>query len=320
MSELSENVTNRILYKHPTITQADPEQMIDSIEMLKSMKLSPTEIASYPQMLLRNDFVLNDNRRLLAEVGLKNITAYRLNNFQQILNASVKFNQQFNFLPKDIDIFQHIFDVAKVDIKIGNNVRYKKTDSLLKIHTIALVHYLQQRLNLSNDKIVETVNRNIFCNGRSIRGIEESIIIVERTAKEPITAETIRTYCFTLFPEQIGKIFKLKTIHGVDVQELLIFRHKYFSHFPIDRFLKSAEVLQKYNVPEHVVRKDKVLLFRNPVDLADDLELIYSIVSDRKYFEHIYFGTLLIHIRRLKMSMEQQKIDFYKTVDERFIE
>lgn len=283
------------------------------------MDLSRTEIASYPLMLLRHDYILNDNRRLLMEIGLKDVTAYRIHSFQQILNASVQFNQQFHFLPRDINIFEHIFDVAKIDVKIGDNVRYKRTDSLLKIHIIALVHYLQQRLNLSKEKVVETINQNIFCNGRSIRGIEDSIMIAERTANRALTSENVQSYCLKLFPEQIKSIFELKSIYGIDVLELICTRPNSI-HFPMERCLKSAEVLQKYNIPEHVVRRYKSLLFRNPGDLAEDLELISSIASDGKYFQHVYFGTLLLHIRRLKMNMEQQKIDFYKTVDERFIE
>lgn len=287
--------------------------------MLESMKLSRTEMASYPLMLLRNDFILNDNRHLLMEIGLNNITAYRLHNFQSIMNASVKFNQQFHFLPRDINIFQHIFDVAKIDIKIGNNMEYKKTDSLLKIHTIAMVHYMQQRLNLSNEKIGEILHRKVISIGRSICGIEESLMLVEKTSKEGIIDETIRSYCFTLFPEQMKTIFGLKSIYGIDVKEMLKCRHSY-SHFPIDRCLKAAEILQNYNIPEHVVRINKTLLFMNPGDLADNLKLISSIVIDRKFFEHVYFGALVINIRRLKKNMERQNINFYKTFDERFIE
>lgn len=312
-------MANRILHKHPNIARADPTQVTNSIKMLKSMDLSRAEIASYPLILLRHDYILNDNRRLLMEIGLKDATAYRIHSFQQILNTSVQFNQQFHFLPRHINIFEHIFAFAKVDIKIGDNVRYEQTDSLLKIHIIALVHYLQQRLNWSKEKIVETINRNIFCNGRSIRGIEDSIMIAERAANGALTSEHVQSYCLNLFPEQIKPLFELKTIYGIDILEIICSRPNSI-HFPMDRCMKSAQVLQKYMIPEHIVRRYKSLLFRNPGDLADDLELIASIVSDSKYFQHVYFGTLLLHIRRLKMNMEQQKIDFYKTVDERFIE
>lgn len=316
---LTENVANRILHKYPILTQTDPEQMLDSINMLKTMDLSPSEIVAYPLILLRKDYILNDNRRLLAEIGLTTVTAYRLHSIQQILNTSVQFNQQFNFLPRDINIFEHIFDVAKVDIKIGNDVRYNRTDSLLKIQTIALVHYMQQRLHLSNEQITKTTQRNVISNGRSIRGIEESVMTVERTTKKPITAEANSTYCLTLFPEQIETTFSLKSIYGVDIQEMLSLRHN-VCHFPIEKCLKTAEVLQRYNVPEHTVRRNVKLLLRNPSNMAEDLELISSIDTDRKYFAHVHFGSLVMCIRRLKVDMEQKKINFYKTVDDRFLE
>lgn len=190
---------------------------------------------------------------------------------------------------------------------------------MLKVHTIALVHYLQQRFHCSNDEIAKILNQNTVLFGRSIRGIQESIMIVERTIKEGTTDKNILTYGLSYYPEQMNTILSLKSIYGIDAQELFCFRNN-DTHFPIDRCLKSAEILQRYNIPGHVVTRNKGLLFRNPGDLADDLELISSIVTDRKYFEHVSFGSLLNNIRRLKTNMKKQSIDFFETVDEKFIE
>lgn len=291
----------------------DSDQLKETIDLFEKKKFDLSIIKAYPELLNYRSYILNDFCHLLKELGFENVTASRLMNMKQIMSNSVSFNANFLFLRENKNIIQNILDAVPIPIEIQEIPTYETSDTLSSIHTKAFEIYVQKRLQISPDEVNEFKYLFVRKINRSILGIEHSLKLIEKSMEKPTSLRNCLKYALKLYPEQI---VELTQINGINSRKLITWH----TQVPVNRYLEIRKIIKKYNIPDYVIHYNTKVIKLSPDTVASNLKLISSQIKDKKYFEHVAFGHLIVNLSRFQNYMKQQKIDFKTTFDDKFVE
>lgn len=310
---MQDYIIDRILGQY-SVSKIQADDLSETLDVLKQLQLNPHEIRAYPQLLARENYILNDNRRVLAEVGFS-VTAYRLFHYKQIMNSSISFNEKFHFLPKHHNLYNHIFEVANINIDLDDSIStYQRSDTLAKIHQNALKIYLRQHHHMSNNEIDKYIKKKTIFS-RSIRGIEENNKIIQNAFDTSEICKMILNYMFEYYPDQLKDLLNLNEVCGINIKKIM-----HYTLISPKRCQEIEKLMQQYKIPNYAVQNCRKIFLMYPKKIKANCELISQQISDDKFFEHLAIGHLICNIKRIKKYMEQQNINFYTTFDDKFLE
>lgn len=299
--------------KNKFLTKIKPHELKKSIKTLKELEFHSSDIKTHTKILLQSPDQLRNNFQRLNEVGFSLVTAHRLSNCKQIMSNSVHFNQCFHFLPKDIDIIQNIFAVAKVPIEV-ERFMYKPFNELNTVHRIALNFYMQKRAFFTNDEIVHILKKFPSIKSRSIKSIEQTVQLLENAFDIPV--RKIPRFLLQKQPEEIKQILDLEHVCDIDIRTIIRLQRR----CSVKQIQANKIVLDRYNVPYYSVKKNKYIFCLHPDTLNARLKTISNVTRSSEFMQHIGIAKLVCRMGQLEKYAASNNLDFGTMFNERFIE
>lgn len=269
--------------------------MKNSIRRLKRLNFSSNDIKTHPSVLQQTDFQLLNNFQRLQEVGYTNVTTYRLANIRKILSKSVHFNQCFEFLPRDINILENIYTIAKVSFKFTeNDIKYDNEMRLKDVHMIALRSYMLNHIEYTSDDIDAILHHYPTLKCRSLQSIDESKKLLEDLYNVPITQ--LPKFILIMQPEEIKELIAAETVSGIHVKNIMTLAVR----CNLARIRKIQIICSSYKIPDYVIAFAPLLLCMNVDTLRSRIEQIRKLEQSNEFLQHVAIGKLILSMGRFK--------------------
>lgn len=269
--------------------------MKKSFQRLRRLNFMTSDIRIHPSILLQTDFQLLNNFQRLQEVGYANVTAYRLANVRKILSNSVYFNQCFNFLPRDINILENIYKIAKVPLKFTENgMKYTNEMQLKTVHMIALRNYMLNHIGYTSDDIDAIWHHYPMLKDRSLQSIDESKQLLEDLYKVPITQ--LPKFILLMQPEEIKELVAVDTVSGIKVKNVMTLA----ARCNLARIRKIQIVCSSNKIPDYAIAFAPRIFFINVDTLKSRIEQIRKLKQANEFLQHVGIGKLILSMGRLE--------------------
>lgn len=295
--------------------QVKPDELKKSFQRLKRLNFHVSDIRIHPKVLLQNEFQLLNNYQRLLEVGYTDVTVYRLANYKDILMKSVQFNQSFNFLPKNINILENIFTVAKVPIDLNTiDTSYDREMRLEAIHRQALRSYMLNCIKYTSADIDEIwLNYAGLKNTRSLQSIHQSRQLLEDLYK--VSVRELPKYILLMQPEEIEELMAQGTVSGVDVRDVMILQAK----CNLARIREIQIACASYNIPDYAIAFAPKLFFMNIDTLRSRINRICKLKQGKEFLQHVAIGKLLCNIGRIEIYAQANRMRFNSFFNDTFV-
>lgn len=288
--------------------------MKKSFRRLKRLNFSICDIRTHPTVLLQSDFELLNNFQRLHEIGFSEVTVYRLANIRNILSKSVHFNQCFNFLPKNINIIEHIYMVAKVPFETDDdNTQYDNEIQLSEIHRMALRSYMINCIGYTSSCVDEIWNNWPFLKVRSLQSLVESRQLLENIYKIP--TNQLPKHIFSMHPEEIEELLVADNVSGIDVRNIMTIGPK----CNLTRIKEIQMICEAHKVPQYALAFSPKLFFMNVDTLKSRLNQIRKLKQGNEFLQHISIGKVILSMGRLKLYTKSEKMRFNSVFNHTFV-
>lgn len=286
--------------------------MKKSIQQLRRLNFQASDIKTHPNILLQTDFQLLNNFQRLHEIGFTEVTAYRLLNVGKIMSKSQDFNQSFNFLPKNINIIQNTFAIAK--IPFDDEIIYSKEMSLEFIHRMALRHYMHTHIEYTTFDIDRIWDRYPILKKRSLQCIVETVQLLENIYNIPI--KQLPKFILTKQPDKIGELLDAGHVSGVDVKTIMTIAPR----CNLERLQEIQSICHSYNVPDYAIAFTPDLFTLNVDTLKERLEQIKNLKRGNEFLVHVAIGRLIMSLQRIHTYIKTRKKPFNVFFNDAFVE
>lgn len=308
-------VIAKFMEKNKFLLQVKPDELRKSFRRLKRLNFDTCDIKIHPKVLLQSEFQLLNNYQRLLELGYTDVTVYRLANIKDILSKSVQFNQSFNFLPKNINVLENIFTVAKVPLDPKTiDTSYDREMRLEAIHRQALRSYMLNSIKYSSADIDEIwLNYAGLKNTRSLQSIHQSRQLLEDFYQVPVTE--LPKFILLMQPEEIEELQTQGNVSGVDVRDLMILQAK----CNLARIREIQIVCASYKIPDYAIAFAPKLFFMNIDTLRSRINRICKLEKGKEFLQHVAVGRLLCSMGRLEIYAKANRMRFNSLFNDNFV-
>lgn len=313
-SEWSQEMSTKFVSKNKFLLDIKPHELKKSLQRLKRLEYSVSDIRTHPTALLQNDFQLLNNFHRLKEVGFANVTLHRLANVKKIMSKSVHFNQTFNFLPKNINILQHIHSVAKVAYTPNDNMTYEPEMQLETVHKIALRNFMLNHIKYSPPILDEIYFKYPGLGVRSLGSIQQSATLLEGAFKT--TINQLPQYILTMQPEDIQEMLDEGTVCGIDVRNVMVSSRR----CNLERIREIQKIFHSYKIPEYVLGLTPILFSMNFDTLRERIDTICKLKRANEFLNHIDIGKVISIMGRLRICTDSRNMQFGDVFNDDFVE
>ncbi|XP_055306983.1 uncharacterized protein LOC129571238 [Sitodiplosis mosellana] len=306
-------VIAKLLKKNKFLLQVRPDEMKKSLQRLKRLNFDASDIRIHPSVLLQSEFQLLNNFQRLHELGYSNVTIYRLANIKDILTKSVQFNQSFNFLPKNINVIENIFTVAKVPLKSDIDTNYDRQMRLEAIHRQALRSYMLNRIKYTSADIDEMWIYYPGLKTRSLQSIDRSRQLLEDAYKVPVSQ--LPRFILLMQPEEIEELLAVDIVSGINVKQVMTIAAK----CNLKRIREIEVICANYKVPDYAIAFAPKIFFMNVDTLSSRINRICKLKHGKDFLQHVAIGKVIVNMGLIEIYAKQHKKRFDSVFSDTFV-
>lgn len=288
--------------------------MKKSLQQVKKLNFQSSDVKTHPDMLLQSEYQLANNFQRLHEVGFTDVTAYRLANFRKILSKSVYFNQNFNFLPKSVNVIENTFKIAKIPLTSDDHTTYDVEMPLEAVHRLAIRNYMINRTKFTNQELDEISYHYPAFKTRSLQSIDTSVRLLENLYNIPV--RQLPKFILNFQPDEIEQLVASETVSGIDVRSLMTMGPT----CNLARINEIQAICQSYKLPEYAIAYSPLLFTMSPDTLKERLDTLGKLSRAKEFVQHVAIGRVILAMRRLNSHLLSQKMAFDSVFNDNFVE
>ncbi|XP_031626042.1 uncharacterized protein LOC116342527 isoform X2 [Contarinia nasturtii] len=300
------------LNKNEFLLECQPDEMKKTLKQLKRLKFHINDIGMHPKVLLQTEYELLNNFQRLKEVGFTEVTTYRLAYIKRIMLKSVRFNQCFNFLPKNIDIIKNIF--ASANVPLVNDIGYADQMSLEAVHRVALRNYMMNQIKYTDAEIDKVWTNWASLKKRSLQSIAQTVELLEKTYQVPM--KQLPNHMLLLQPEDIQEMVHTDRLNGYDVKYMM----RNVKRCNLEHLKKIQTTCYSYNISDGALKFTPKLFQMNVDVLIERAEQIAKMKRGTEFLEHVGIGRLIVGMGRLQQYAISKDILFENILTDDFID
>lgn len=272
------------------------------------------DIRTHPRILLQSEYQLVNNFQRLQEVGFANVTAYRLAYCRKIMAKSVEFNQSFNFLPKNINVIENVFNVANVPINSDNPIAYDNEMQLEGVHRLALRGYFLNQIKYTDLEIDEIWYHFPSLKTRSLQSIVAVVRLLESAYNSPV--KKMPKYVLNMQPEEIQELLNSETASGIDIRDIITIAPK----CNLARINEIQIICWSFKVPDYAIAFSPKLFLMAPDTLKERLSILSKLRRANEFLRHVAVGRLILKMGRINSHISSKNMNFNAVFNDTFVE
>lgn len=284
-ADISEKKVDWIFEKITKVKQTSPQEILQSIKVLKSLPFTKDEIVDQAYLLTIDKYILENQYLILNECGFPNITAKNLRNYYRIMSQSAHFNKCYNFLPKNINIVESIVQKSSINLEnITTIITYKERMPLKNIYSEIRKLYLKTKLNASDEDVEKVLKRCPSLKIRSLSNIEKTINMITNELEFPI--ERIKTSrLLQAQPNQLKKLIDTKELCGIDIRTILS-NCVQITTTNFDNILQIQKYIELFDIPQYAVQNYKRIFSMLPENFKRNVQEINQMKESSTLLKH----------------------------------
>lgn len=230
------------------------------------------------------------------------------------MQASVHFNECYNFLPKTGNIIENAFQVANIPMRTEDETQYSNKMKLETVHRMAIRNYLIHHINCSSKEVDTMWYYYPSQRTLSLQNISCTVQILEDMFNTSI--DRLPRHLLVHHAEDLVELRNEGSICGIDIRELMLL----LPRCNVTRLKELRNVCYLYNLSDYAIAFSPRLFQMNVDTLSERLKNIAKLSRSQEFFRHAAIGRLITSMGQLTNYLESEQMHFWDTFNDTFVE
>lgn len=308
--KLTDTDAENLLNKCRSIEKLSKNHINEVADVINEIKIDKSNIRGHPNLLQLLPITLKCRYNILSECGFKQVSAEYISSYLHLVKKKNIHDLKKNgLIDKSTDVKDElvkIFTGWPSSPPIRENLNENEI-SLFDIRMKVLQRYLELTLDITPDDFCKSVNVYPRLKHRPLRSVSDTLILLTSQLTMPI--HKIRANFFLLHanPENIRLLlFKLKSIAGVNVKEILNMR-PILCNTSYNTFIETGKVLKEYSISEEAQRRCFEIYTLSPDTVRHRLEEAKTIPEFEALFCSPRLLKIIYYSKRAKLRLQVLK-------------